>query len=83
MFKLYDDFRACNSNKQPYSLTAERHTPIDNMHAWVKDECFCMASVGNRYILNTPAFSSGSFAMSFKVSYMAEFASNFFVAFGY
>ena len=68
MYRLYDDFRACDDNRQPYSFSVEKHTPIDNMHAWVKDECFCMASIGNRYILNTPGFTSGSFAMNLLVS---------------
>ncbi len=83
MYTLADDFRSCDKNKQPYSFSIERHTPIANLHTWVKDDAFYMASVGNRYILQTPKFTNGTFEMHFKVSYMAEFATNFMVLFGY
>lgn len=83
MFTLVDDFRASDENKQPYSFSIERHTAIDNMHAWVKGDCFYMASIGNRYILNTPAFLNGEFQMSFKISYMSEIQPRFSLFFGY
>ena len=63
MFHLTDDFRACDANRQPYSFQVERHTETENLHAWVRDSCFCLSSVGNRHILNVPAFSEGRFEM--------------------
>lgn len=83
MYKLFDDFRGADENKQPYSFSVERHTPTDHLHAWVENDIFHMASVGNRMVLNTPNFKNGTFEMQFKVSYMSEIPIKFFVAFGY
>ncbi len=83
MFKLHDNFVSCDTNRQPYSFTAERHTPIDNMHAWVKDDVFNMASIGNRYVMNSPILKNAEFKMNFKATYMAEFGCKFMVYFGY
>lgn len=83
MFKLYDDFRASDENKQPYSFSVERHTPTDHLHAWVADDVFHMASVGNRFVLNTPKFKTGVFEMNFKISYMSVIQPKFIVLFGY
>ncbi len=83
MYKLFDDFRASDANKQPYSFTVERHTPTDNLHAWVEDDVFHMASVGNRMVLNTPQFKKGTFEMRFKISYMSEISIKVRVLFGY
>lgn len=83
MFKLYDNFVSCDTNRQPYSFSAERHTPIDNMHAWVKEGVFNMASIGNVYVMNTPKFATGTFRMNFKITYMAEFGPQFNVFFSY
>lgn len=83
MFSIVDDFRSSDVNKQPYSFSIERHTPIDNMHAWVDNDSFHMASIGNRYILNSPVFLNGEFNMSFKISYMSTIRPKFFIFFGY
>ena len=83
MYKLFDDFRASDDNKQPYSFSVERHSPTDNMHAWVKDDAFYMASVGNRFVMNTPAFKTYEFGMRFKVTYMSEIPIKFMVLVGY
>lgn len=83
MYTIFDDFRSCDENKQPYSFTAERHTEIANMHAWVQNEAFNMASVGNRYIMHTPRFVNGTFSMQFRATYMEVFAVSFMVLFGY
>ncbi|MBQ4517552.1 MAG: hypothetical protein II997_03080 [Clostridia bacterium] len=83
MYTLFDDFRSCDENKQPYSFSVERHTPVANLHTWVKEDAFYMASVGNRYILQTPNFTNGTFVMHYRATYMAEFATNFMVLFGY
>ena len=65
MFHLTDDFRACDDNRQPYSFRVERHTETENLHAWVRDGRFCLASIGNRHVLNAPAFRQGVFEMQF------------------
>ncbi len=83
MYILFDDFRASDENKQPYSFSAERHTPIENLHTWVKDDTFHLASIGNRLILNTPKFLNGEFAMNFKITYMSEIRPKFMIFFGY
>lgn len=83
MYTISDDFRSCDENKQPYSFMAERHTEIANMHAWVQNEAFNMASIGNRFILHTPKFINGVFNMQFHVTYMGVFAIQFMVLFGY
>jgi len=83
MYTLYDNFVSCDENKQPYTFTAERHTPIENMHTWVENGCFNMASIGNVYVMNTPVFSTGSFRTDFKITYMDEFGPDFTVFFAY
>ena len=72
MFTLRDDFKTCDKNKQPYSFTVERHTDVENLHSAVQNRTFSLRSVGNRYILNSPAFSEGAFSMNFKITYMAS-----------
>ena len=83
MYQLIDDFRACDDNRQPYSFQVERHTETENLHAWVRDERFHLASIGNRHLLNAPAFRQGAFEMWFQFTYMEEFDPNFTVFFGY
>lgn len=83
MYRLYDNFVSGDDNKQPYSFSLERHTPIDNLHTRVENNTFNMASIGNVYILNTPPVESGHFETKFKITYMAEFGPDFTVFFGY
>lgn len=83
MFQLIDDFRVCDDNRQPYSFLTERHTATENLHAWVRDGAFCLASIGNRHILAAPAFSHGTFEMWFHFTYMQEFDPSFTVFFHY
>ena len=79
MYQLIDDFRACDENRQPYSFRVERHTETANLHAWVRDERFHLSSVGNRHVLNVPAFRRGTFEMAFRFTYMEEFDPGFTV----
>ena len=83
MFNLYDNFVVSDSNKQPYSFSVERHTETSNLHAWVIDDEFHLSSVGNRHILNVPAFRTCEFKMNFRINYLAEFSPNFMVLFQY
>ena len=83
MFHLTDDFRACDDNRQPYSFRVERHTETENLHAWVRDGRFCLASIGNRHVLNAPAFRQAVFEMQFHFTYMEEIDPNFTVLFRY
>ncbi len=83
MFKIYDCFSNCDENKQPYSFSVERHTPTENLHAWVKNDRFYMSSIGNRYILNTPPFETGRFDMNFSLTFLEEINPSFVVIFQY
>ncbi len=83
MFRLYDEFRSFDENRQPYSLTAERHTETANLHAGVTEMGFSLKSVGNRHILNSPPFVSGELSFCFRINYMQEIAPEFSVLFGY
>uniref|UniRef100_UPI00405672ED hypothetical protein n=1 Tax=Agathobacter sp. TaxID=2021311 RepID=UPI00405672ED len=83
MFKLRDDFKTCDANKQPYSFSVERHTETANLHAEVKGDCFYLNSIGNRFVLNTPAFLCGTYQMDFRITYMVEIPFKFSVYFRY
>ncbi len=83
LYRLSDTFRAYDANKQPYSFTAERRTETANLHAWVENDSFHLASIGNRHILNTPAFRSGKLEMSFRFNYMEVYNPGFTVLFHY
>ena len=83
MFKLKDNFSKCDSNKQPYSFELEQHTYVENFHASVHDDAFHLQSVGNRYILNTPAFCRGKLSFDFVITFLKEYNPVFTVYFGY
>ncbi len=82
-FQITDTFQAYDTNKQPYSFTVERRTETANLHAWVENDSFHLASIGNRHILNTPAFRLGRFEMSFHFNYMEISNPGFTVLFHY
>lgn len=83
MYICKDTFRAYDANKQPYSFSVERHTETANLHAWVEGDAFHLASIGNRHILNTPAFCQGTFEMAFHFNYMEVYDPGFTVLFHY
>jgi len=83
MFQIQDSFIAYDKNKQPYSFTVERHTETDNFHAGVIEEGFSLKSVGNRHILNTPKFHTGTFFAEFKATFLKEFDPEFLLLFHY
>lgn len=83
MFKLKDNFKSFSENSLPYSFSVERHTETENLHILTDEEGFSLGSVGNRFILNTPAFSVGVFEASFKVTFPKEFDPVFYVMLQY
>ncbi len=83
MYQLNDHFQASDTNRQPYSFSVERRTETDNLHAWVQDNSFHLACIGNRHILNTPAFLRGRFEMTFRFNYMEVMEPGFSVLFQY
>ncbi len=83
MYLLKDSFHTHDANKQPYSFAVERHTETANLHAWVQEDGFHLASVGNRHILNTPAFTHGTLEMTFGFNCMEEIRPGFILMFQY
>lgn len=83
MFKISDNFSAFDGNKQPYSFAVERHTETANLHSGVTERGFSLKSIGNRYILNSPAFANGTFEMNFMITYPFEIDPVFYILFGY
>lgn len=83
MFKLYDDFSTHCENKMPYSIFVERHTEIENLHAGEVGGEFALKSIGNRFILKTPALKNFEFSTHFGFTSMAEFKTNLILHFGY
>lgn len=83
MFKLYDAFTAIDNNKQPYSVSFERHTETANLHAGVTERGFALKSLGNRIILNSPKFQTGLFSMDFSISFPYEINPCFQLIFDY
>lgn len=83
MFRLYDDFKVKDDNQQPYSLEVERHTAVENLHAKVENEEFCLNSIGNRFVFKTPVLSDFHMEMHFGFTCMYEFDPNFTVLFHY
>ncbi len=83
MFQISDHFSAFDANKQPYSFTVERHTETANLHAGVTKRGFSLKSIGNRYLLNAPAFLTGTFTMDFMISYPVEIPPVFYLLFAY
>lgn len=83
MFKVFDSFKAFDENCQPYTFSVERHTETANLHAGVTADGFSLKSVGNRHILNSPAFSTGEFKMNFKITLPYEINPEFIIAFQY
>ncbi|MBR5157775.1 MAG: hypothetical protein IKW59_08425 [Clostridia bacterium] len=83
MFELKDHFTGHDENLQPYSFELEKHTYVENLHAAVHDKHFHMKSVGNRYVLNTPKFKTGSFRTEFLITFLKEYDPCFTVFFQY
>lgn len=83
MFQLFDSFRCYDDNLQPYCFSVERHTETDNLHAGVCKDGFHLKSIGNRHILHTPSFVTGTFSTVFRFNYMKEFDPRFTILFQY
>lgn len=83
MFTLCEDFSVCDDNKQPYSLETERHTAIDDLHARVENGEFAFHSIGNRFVVKTPRFSSFNVSLRFGFTSLYEFKPNFNLLFHY
>lgn len=83
MFEIYDNFTAFDDNKIPYTVSCERHTETANLHAGVTDAGFALKSVGNRFILHTPAFQTGVFSADLTFSYPQEIDPCIQLIFGY
>lgn len=82
-FHIFEDFSVFDDNKQPYSFETERHTAIDNLHAKVENGEFQLNSIGNRFIVRTPALSEFSVKFRFGFNMLYEFNPNFNVIFHY
>lgn len=83
MFKLEDSFKTCDDNLQPYTMRAERHTEILDMHTGVDERGFSMRSVGNRYIFNTPSLKDFEFKMVYAYTFMEEYNPAYNIIWGY
>ena len=83
MFRLYDSFRCYDDNLQPYCFSVEYHSETGNLHAGVCEDGFHLKSIGNRHILNTPTFMTGTFSTVLRFNYMREFDPRFTVWFQY
>lgn len=83
MFILKDSFKTCDDNLQPYTMSAERHTEISDMHSGVDERGFSLRSVGNRYIFTTPKLSEFELDMTYEYTFMEEYNPEFSVFFGY
>ena len=65
MFKLIDPFKTFDDNLQPYTMAAELHTEIPNMHSGVDERGFSLRSIGNRYIFCTPDLTQFKFDLTY------------------
>ncbi len=83
MFRLKDLFKTCDDNLQPYTMRAERHTEILDLHSGVDERGFSFRSVGNRYIFNTPELSEFELSMTYAYTFMEEYNPAFNILFGY
>lgn len=83
MFKIFDNFVAYDKNKQPYTFSLEKHTETANLHAGVTEAGFALKSIGNRFILNSPGFTTGKLDANFAISYPYESTLRFQIIFGY
>lgn len=83
MFSVFDNFKAYDENRIPYTFCVERHTETENLHAGVTEEGFSMKSIGNRFILNSPEFLTGRFSMNFKITFPFEINPVFSIISGY
>ncbi|MBO4896811.1 MAG: hypothetical protein J5590_00755 [Clostridia bacterium] len=83
MFKLIDPFKTFDDNLQPYTMAAELHTEIPNMHSGVDERGFSLRSIGNRYIFCTPDLTQFKFDLTYFYTYMEEYNPTFNVFFGY
>lgn len=83
MFKIFDNFVAYDKNKQPYTFSLEKHTETANLHARVTEAGFALKSIGNRFILNSPGFTTGKLDANFAISYPYESTLRFQIIFGY
>ncbi len=83
MFQLTDNFISHDYNLQPYSFEIERHTGTENLHTGVHDGYFHLKSIGNRYILRTPAIRTGKLEFDMQFNYMQEHDPYFTVFFQY
>ena len=83
MFRLYEDFKVYDDNKQSYSLETEKHTDIDHLHTAVEDGEFVLKSVGNRAIFKTPTLSDFSVTTHFGFTTIEVFKTVLNVMYGY
>lgn len=83
LFRLSDNFIAYDKNRQPYTFSCEKHTETENLHAGVTENGFALKSIGNRFLLNTPPFTVGTFDADFTISYPYEIDPCFQLLFGY
>lgn len=83
MFRIFDNFKAFDKNKQPYTFSVEKHTETANLRAGVTERGFALKAVGNRFILNSPCFKTGVFKTSFTISYPYEKNPSFQILFAY
>lgn len=83
MFKLVDHFKTFDNNLQPYTMSAELHTEIRDLHSGVDERGFSLRSIGNRYIFCTPDLKQFNFDLTYFYTYMEEYNPTFNVFFGY
>lgn len=83
MFQITDHFTAYDTNKLPYSFSPEQHVETANFRAGITEEGFSLKAIGNRFLLHSPKFVSGTFEMNFSISYPYETNPCFQIIFGY
>ena len=73
MYQLTEKFNLYDANFIPHSLSPEKHSAIDNLHASVDERGFNMKSIGNRWIVNTPLLKDFALDFTFSYTYLAEY----------
>lgn len=83
MYQLTDSFTLHDDNLIPHTLRPEIHSAVQNLHASVDERGFVMGSIGNRWIVNTPALQLFSLCLTFSYTYLERFDPCTYIFFGY
>jgi len=83
MFRLIENFKEQNDNRQSHAFIIEKSSDLAHMHAHMGDDGYYLDGPGNKYILRTPKIHDFTLSLSVRYTMLTNKDTNVRIHYGY